>query len=138
MKNELTISKLIIKRFNQLAKPANLKERNEKEDLAALTYCEIDQFEGNEISASVCFNDNDDLWFYYKVKFLDVVNDLYDVRNGQVLIEHDIEGNHTQWIDVYDVEIDNHDVLTYLIGDNRLEGYYQVTNEMGEVLDVVA
>lgn len=138
MKNELTISKLIINRFNQLAKPANLKERKEKEDLASLTYCEIDQFEGNEISASVCFNDNDDLWFYYKVDFLDVVNHLFDVRNGEALIEYDIEGNVKQWVDVYDVEIDNHDVLTYLIGDNMLGDYYKVTNEIGEVLDVVA
>ena len=121
MKNELTISNLIIKRFNQLAKPANLKERNEKEDLAALTYCEI-EFLGSEIIASVCFNDND-LWFSYEVEFLDVVNHLFDVRNGEALIEYDIEGNHTQWIDVYDVEIDNHDVLTYLISNNMLNDY---------------
>ena len=136
MKNELIISKLIINRFNQLAKPANLKERNEKEDLTSLTYCEI-EFLGSEIIASVCFNDND-LWFSYEVGFIDVVKHFYDVRNGEALIEYDIEGNDTQWVDVYDVEIDNHDVLTYLISNNMLGDYYQVTNEMGEVLDVVA
>ena len=136
MKNELTISKLIINRFNQLAKPANLKERNEKEDLAALTYCEI-EFLGSEIIASVCFNDND-LWFSYKVDFLDVIRHFYDINNGQVLVDLDIEGNRRQWVDICDVEIDNHDVLTYLISNNMLGNYYQVTNEMGEVLDVDA
>ena len=137
MKNELTISNLIINRFNQLAKPANLKERNEKEALAALTYCEIEFDDYGNIEASVCFNDND-LWFNYKVYFIDVIRHFYDVNNGQVLVDLDIEGSRRQWVDICDVEIDNHDVLTYLIGDNLLEDYYQVTNEMGEVLDVVA
>ena len=137
MKNELTISNLIINRFNQLAKPANLKERNEKEDLAALTYCEIEFDDYGNIEASVCFTDNG-LWFSYEVDLIDVIRHFYDVRNGKVLVDLDIEGNRRQWAYICDVEIDNHDVLTYLIGDNRLEGYYQVTNIMGEVLDVVA
>ena len=137
MKNELTISKLIINRFNQLAKPANLKERNEKEALTALTYCEIEFDDYGNIKASVCFNNND-LWFDYKVDFLDVICHFYDVRNWQVLVDLDIEGSKHQWVDVCDVEIDNHDVLSYLIGENLLSDYYQVTNEMGEVLDVVA
>ena len=130
MKNELTISNLIIKRFNQLAKPANLKERNEKEALAALTYCEIEFDDYGNIEAYVCFNDNG-LWFSYKVYFIDVIRHFYDVNNGQVLVDLDIEGNRGQWVDICDVEIDNHDVLTYLIGDNLMDDYYQVTNEMG-------
>lgn len=136
MKNEVIITKLILDRLAQLAKPTNLKERNEKKDLAALTYCEIELDEEN-IQASVCFNDND-LWFSYKVDYRDVVSHFYDVSGYDALVDLDIEGSRTQWVSIYDIEMDNHDVLTYLIDNNLLGDYINVTNEMGEVLYVVA
>ena len=115
----------MINRLTELARPKNLDERKEIQDLSSMAYCKINEIT-DVVYVSITFNDYD-VWYEYYVDFVNVVEHFNDVSGGQALIEYDFEGNMTQWIPIEDVEINGYDVLEYLIDNALLKTYSAIT-----------
>jgi hypothetical protein len=127
MKNSQIISNLIITRLTQIAKPVNLDQRKEKQNLSFLCEAEIDNIEGETIYASVNFN-RSEIWYNYEIEMRDVVSHFYDVSEYESLVDFDFEGNRQAWVSIFDVEIDGYDVLEYMIDNALLKTYSAITN----------
>lgn len=125
MKNQEIISNLIIARLTQIAKPVNLDQRKEKQDLSFLCEAEIDNIDGETIYASVNFN-RSEIWYNYEIELRDVVSHFYDVKEYEALVDFDFEGNRQAWVSIFDVELLDSDVLEYLIDNAKLGSFVKI------------